>query len=94
MRTFLLLLAGILLTVFLSFLCFENKVNDIKTAILRDVNTNLNTKHMWWVKPELLGKGLKSTEIVILNGEAPTQQKKQEAIKYHKKYSWCMGCDR
>lgn len=84
MKRFLLLLAGFLLIGFLSFICFENKVEDIKSSIISNVTTNLKDRQLDWAKPEIVGSGIKATEIVALSGEAPTIKKKEEAIEVAK----------
>ena len=84
MKRLLLILAGLLLLAFLTILCFENKVNDIKAAILNSVKTNLKDAQLDFAKPTLVGEGYKSTEIVALSGVAPSLEAKQRALQIAK----------
>ena len=84
MKRLLLLLAGLLLIGFLSFICFENKVESIKSNIISNVNSDLKDRQIDWVKPEIVGEGIKATEIVALSGEAPSIEKKEEALEVAK----------
>ena len=84
MKRALLLLAGLLLIGLLSFLCFVNKVDSIKSSIISNVTSNLKDRQIDWVKPQIVGEGIEATEIVALSGEAPSLEKKEEAIKIAK----------
>jgi len=84
MKRFLLLVAGLLLIGFLSIICFENKAESIKSNIINQVASNLHDRQIWWAKPSIVGDGYKSTEIVALNGVAPTKEKKSEAVEVTK----------
>ncbi len=85
MKRFLLLLAGFLLIGFLSFICFENKVETIKSNIISNVTSDLKDRQINWVNLKIVGNGIKATEIVALSGEAPNLEKKNEAIQIAKK---------
>jgi len=91
MRQVLLLVAGLLLIALLSFLCFINKVDSIKSTIISNVTSNLKDRQIDWVKPQIVGEGIKATEIVALSGVAPSLEKKEEAIEVAKNSSGVWG---
>lgn len=84
-------MVGLLLLVFLSYLCFENKVENIKSDVLSRVRANLSDIQADKIKANILGNGMKTTRIVILSGQASTLQKKQEILSVIKNLAGVYG---
>ncbi len=79
MKKFLLSLLGLLLIASLSYFCFLQKGDKLKHNILSKVDSTLISNDMDWAKAQLVGEGLKSTDIVQLTGDAPSDELRSKA---------------
>ncbi len=79
MKKILLALLGLILLGMLSFYCFNDKARSIKEHLISKADSTLNAHDLGWVKPELVGQGLESTNIVRLTGSTPSEDAKIEA---------------
>jgi len=80
MRNFLLLLAAAFLLVFLSFLCFSNKVEVIRNDLVKKTQAKLDKNKVYGLDVDLVGKGYKTKLETKLSGLVLSKDEKEKAL--------------
>ncbi len=80
MKNFLLLIAGAILLVFLSLICFENKLQPIKDYLISATNVKLSKHQIDGISVEVVGSGYKTEFATKLSGMVINKEEKQKAL--------------
>ncbi len=84
MRKFLIWLFGLLIMGLLAFSCFSDRGERIKEKLNSHVELAYQGEGMDWVEPHLRGEGLEISRVLSLEGTAPNESLKEEAINIAK----------
>ncbi len=93
MKKILLIILGLIAIIALSYGCFFMKKDLIKEDLLSKAQSTYKINQMDWVRPTIRGENLEITRILQLNGNAPSQEAKDEAEKIASTIEGLSGID-
>ncbi len=93
MKKIVLIILGLIAIIALSYGCFFMKKDQIKEDLLLKAQSTYKINGMNWVHPTIQGENLEVTRILQLNGNAPSQEAKDEAEKIASTIEGLSGID-